>query len=448
VTQQAPLAASEFALPDEALLDTPAPAADDTIGSFHAFRYRNFRLLWLGSAFTSAAMWIQQTTMGWVVYDLTNSGSLLGALNLLRAIPVLTLVPIAGLTADRVSRNLIIGVSQLFLATLTMLLALAIAFGIIEVWHLFLFMLLASVANSFNMPARQTMVFDVVPRNVLPNAVALNNIGGSIMRTAGPLIGGAMIVAIGAASNFAIQSCAYLGVMTTVVLIHLPARTREAHSRGTRAFFSQILDGYRYVIGTPQLRLLLVMTLINPLFYIPLHLGLLPIYAKDIFDGGGSSLGIMLGALGFGGVLGGLLTASLNRVDRRGLLQFAGLFIHGACHAAFAVVGYVTGDLWLAVPFLIAAGAAESLHMTTNQTVLQLIAPDNMRGRITAALQLSPVFMSLGIFIAGALADVVGAPAVGIAFSLAGLVVVMAIFVASPGMRRLRLSTLTPVASA
>lgn len=382
--------------------------------------------------------------MGWVVYDLTGSGGLLGAMNSMRSIAMLLVMPFAGVTADRVSRNVIIGSSQALLAVIAFLLALDIALGMLAVWHLFAFTLLAGIANSFNMPARQTMVFDTVPRAVLPNAVALSSMAMSTTRTLGPMIGGALIVAFGAAANFSLQAIAYLCVLWTVVLIKLPPRQGSAPRR---AVFRDMREGYGFVFRNPGARVLFMMTLINPVFLIPLHMGVLPILAKDVFPGGASSLGIMLGALGGGGILGGLLTASLNNIDRRGVMQLIALSIYSLSQATFSAIALLTGDMWLALPFLVLAGAAESVSNTTNQTVLQLLAPDNLRGRINAALQLSPMVWSLSVLAAGAMADRTGAPTVGIVFSLAGFAAVVLVTLFSPRMRQLRLSRLREEAS-
>ncbi len=157
--------ATDALRPRAAASDAALPADDaGPIGTFHAFRYPNYRLLWLGNAFTSTAQWVQNTTMGWVVYDLTGSGSTLGAVNGMRIIPALLFAPVAGVVTDRVSRNRVIAISQVALCVLTFAVAALLALHTIEVWHLFLFVFLAAVANTFNMPARQTMVFDLVPR--------------------------------------------------------------------------------------------------------------------------------------------------------------------------------------------------------------------------------------------------------------------------------------------
>ena len=419
---------------------TPPATEQAPLGTFHALRYRNFRLLWVGNLFTAVANWIQMTTLGWVVYDRTNSGSILGGVSAVRIVPLLLLAPLAGLASDRFSRNTVIAVSQVALFLVTISIALALWSGQIEVWHFFAFAVLTAAANTFNQPARQVLVFDVVPRPVLPNAVALSNMAVSSSRAVSPMIGGALIVAFGAANNFLIQSLAYLAVMATVLRIRLPPR--ESGPPRKRAIFGDMAEGYRFAFNDPHARLLLLMSTINPLFLIPLHLALLPIFAKTTFAGDASSLGLMLGAIGVGGVFGGLLTASLNRVDRRGLLQLTALFVYSASQGAFSIVGAATGSMILAVPFLVLAGAAEALFNTTNQTVLQLVAPDHLRGRVVSVLQVSPLLIPVGALIGGTLADIMDAAIVGMLLSGLAFGIGLAILAFSPRMRNLRLSQL------
>jgi MFS family permease len=184
------------------------------------------------------------------------------------------------------------------------------------------------------------------------------------------------------------------------------------------------------------------MMVIYPLLIIPLHNALLPIFARDVFDVSAGGLGVLLSALGLGSIFGALLTASLNKVDRRGLLQIGALFILGSCQAAFSLVGYLTESLWLTVGFLVLAGVGSAIFNTTNQTVLQLLAPDHLRGRITSVLQVQPVCMATGILLTGASADIWGAPAVGVAISLAAFGVGVLVLVFSPRMRRLSMKDL------
>ncbi len=407
--------------------------------TFEAFRYRDYRLLWVGNLCTTVAVWIQTTTLSWVSYSLTGMGRTIGIVNAMRMVPTLFMTPIAGVTVDRFSRNKIIAASQLSMFALALLIAIDIYLGTLKVWHLFLFALLGGITNTFNLPARQTFVFDIVPQKVLPNAIALDNIAFSSARTLASSGAGALIVAFGAANNFLIQACMYLAIMATVLSIKTKRRVQAAPRR---QFFREMAEGYGYASRNPNARLLLLMMIINPMLLIPLHLALLPIYATKVLSGGAASLGLLLGSLGVGGFFGGLLTASLSKVDRRGLVQLISLLIHSVAHAGFCVVAYWTGQIWMAIPFLILSGTMESLHMTTNQTVLQLLAPDHLRGRLTSVLQLAQLINPVGILSAGLLADHFGPVKVGVIFSVSAFVMTAAIFVFSSRMRNLRLSEL------
>jgi MFS family permease len=415
-------------------------ASTEVVGTFYAFRYVNYRLLWVGDLFTAAAQWIQQTTMSWVVYDLTGSGSLLGAVNAARLIPTLFCSPIAGTTTDRVSRNRIIAISQLGMFVVTFLLALGLAFDKVEVWHLFLFTILVGIGQTFNMPARQTFVFELVPRNVIPNAVALSWLAFSLARSIGPAVGGLLISLMGPANNFFLQAFAYLSVMVSVLMIHAPPRPPVLDRP---SFFQSIRDGYGFALGDPLARLLVLMSTISPLFIIPLHAALLPIFAKEVFHTDAGGFGLLVASIGFGGLVGGLLTASLNRVQRRGLMQLLALSVFSLSEVMFSLVAYFTGNLWLSLPFLIVAGTAESLYTTTNTSLLQLLAPEHLRGSMAGVLQISILMMPIGSLVAGSLADVFGAPAVGATITFIAFSIGLSALVFSPRMRFLRLADLT-----
>jgi MFS family permease len=417
-----------------------APATPEHIGTFHAFRYRNYRLLWIGDLATAAGQWIQQTVMGWVVYDLTGSGSVLGAMNLMRTFPILMFSPAAGVATDRVPRNRIIAVSQFCMFVLTFMVGFDLMLGTIQIWHLFLFTFLIATAQTFNLPARQTFVFDLVPRTAIPNAVALSWFAFSLARSIGPAIGGLLIVWFGPANNFLLQGVAYLSVMATVLLIRTERIQRPTNRK---PFFASVREGYGFVLQEPRARLVLVMSLISPMFIIPLHGALLPIFAKQVFHEDAAGLGILVGSIGFGGLFGGLLTASLSRVDRRGLLQLIALLVFSLSEVIFSILAATTGNIMIAVPFLVVAGTAESLYTTTNTTVLQLLAPEHLRGSMASVLQLAMLVMPIGGLIAGTSADFFGAPAVGATMTFIAFSIGLALLVFSPRMRKLRLSDLT-----
>jgi MFS family permease len=428
------------------LTDKPEPKPEETrefgagIGTFHAFRYRDFRWLWLGNTFSSAAMWIQQTTIGWLAYDLTNSGALLGTLQSVRNLPPLFAAPLAGVFADRYSRNTVVGVSQALLFINALAIALLIATGWLHVWHLFAFAILAGALNAFNQPARSTMVFDSVPRDGAANAIALNSIAGNVTRTAGPMVGGGLIVLFGPAENFMVQALMYLGVMATVFMVKRFPPRLDASRRSS--FFKDMKDGYKWVAGSPEARLLVLMMALYPGFAIPIHSALMPVFAKDVFHSGAGGLGLLLSAIGIGGVIGGLLAANLNRSDRRGMMQLYALFLKSGALGAFAIAGGLTGELWLGFFLLVLSGIGGTLFTTINQTVLQMVAPDEMRGRVTGVLNIQPIFSSAGILIVGIAADVFGLVAVAIVDASIMFSIGLAVLIFSPRMRNLRLSRL------
>ncbi len=409
-------------------------------GTFSAFRYLNFRYLWVGTFFTSAAAWLQMTTIGWVVYDLTGSGSTVGAINGIRVLPTLLLMPVVGLAADRISRQRIVSVSQFALFCLTFLLGLGLLFHVVQVWHMFLFVILAAMANTFNMPARGAMVYDVVPRPVVPNAVGLNSLAGGVSRAIGPMAAGILIVISGAATNFLIQGFLYLCIMITVLMLRLPPQTQNTVARGS--WVTDMVEGYAYVVKSPPARMLVIISVISPVFLIPIHQALMPIFAKEVFHSNASALGIIFSANGVGAIFGGLITASLNRVDRRGLLQIVVLIIFAASETIFVVLAVVTRNILLSSSLLVVSGVAEGVYMATNQTVIQLVAPDHLRGRITSVLQLGMILSPLCIFLSGLGSDIFGPVQMGLFQGLAAFGCGAAILAFSPTMRNLRLSRL------
>ncbi|MDP3062786.1 MAG: MFS transporter [Chloroflexota bacterium] len=415
----------------------PLSATQPRMGTFHALRFREFRLLWIGTLFASAGQWIQQATLSWVVYDVSGSGTLLGAMGLMRAIPMLLLTPFAGVAADRMDRKALMLISQVGMLLLALGLGIGLVLGRIGVWHLFVFTFLAGIAQAFNQPVRQTIVFDLVPRHAIVNAVAMSTAGFNLTRALGPSVAGFLIAWFGPAGNFFVQSAAYLGVVVSVFLIAFPSGRRVG--RGV-SVFSNLAEGFRYVARDPTARILVALGIIPPLLIIPTLMSLTPIFAKDIFHSGPTGLGFLLSSVGVGGVAGALFTASLGRFDRRGLLQLGALFGMSLAVLAFAF----TRSLSTALPLLVVAGFCEMIYMSTNQAILQLSVPDRMRGRVTSILMLNMALMPVGGVVAGAGADLVGAPFMAASLSGAAIVLGLFITVFVPTVRRLRLSQIRP----
>jgi len=412
--------------------DTATPP--EKIGPFASLRLRNFRWLLAGTTLANAGTWIQQVTVSWLVYDITGSGTLLGSVNLVRSMAALSLVPIAGLLIDRLNRRTVMLMMNGWLFVITLALGLVLLFSQAQISYLFVFSFLAAIAMAFNMPIRQVVVFDLVPRAYTPNAMALVQTGWSLMRSFGPAIGGFLIVWFGAGGNFLVQAGAYALIAITVIQIRFPPRKAVGT---TSSPLQNIKEGLRYIAKERVTRTFMLIGFILPLLIIPIFTILPPIFAKDIFSGESDILGLLLAFVGVGGIFGGVVTASLGRVERRGLIQLASLFL-----LSLSLIGFAfCTELWAALLFLALAGFFEIIFLTTNQTLLQLSIPDDIRGRVTSLVNLNMALSPLGGLVAGIGSDLLGGPKI-ITIILGGTAAAIAVLVLlfSPTVRNYRLS--------
>jgi MFS family permease len=402
-------------------------------GTFAVLRVPSFAWFLAGTTLSNAAQWIQSVTLSWLVYDLTSSGAMLGTLNLVRSIATVGLAPIAGVAIDRLSHRRLLYATSIWLACLSFGFGLVLLTKPTLVWPLFLFSFLGGVGQAVSMPLRQTVVFAIVPRSLAPSAVALVQTGWAIMRSIGPAIGGFLILWFGPAGNFFVQAGAYALVTLTIVKLNLP---REQPDVARAKAGGSFREGWSYIASEPATRAFMIMSWVLPLFIIPNFNALPPIYAKDVFSGGPDTLGVLLSAVGVGGIAGGFFTASLGHLERRGVLQLAALLLLSLSLIAFAL----STELWMALIFLALAGFFEMIYLTTNQTLLQLSIPDALRGRVTGIASLRSGLMPVGAFIAGVGADLVGPRTMTfILAGIAGAIAVVAFF-ASPTIREYRLS--------
>lgn len=389
-----------------ALAESPTTHAAEGLpsGRFNTFRslaYRDYRLLWFGTIFTSAAQWIQQITVPWLVFQMTGSAVLLGAINGARSLPLLLLGPFGGVAADRVDRKSLLLWTQVFLLALTFVVAVIILTGQLRVWHLFLFTLLTGVAWAFNNPVRQSIVPNLVPQRDLMNALALNSSGFNFTRIIGPSLAGLMLVKLGAGENFLMQALAYGGVTLMVALMVVP-QARRARTASVR---DNLAEGAKYVWRVGTIRTQMVLALVPVVIGLP-YMALLPIFAAEVLGRGAGGFALMSSAVGLGAVLGTLTLASLGNVRRRGLVLLGSTFGLGATLVLFSF----SRSFELSVLLMVVVGAFQMTYMTTNQTLLQLAVPDEMRGRVMGIWMLNQGMLPAGSLLAGILADLTSAP--------------------------------------
>jgi MFS family permease len=401
----------------------------------HALKYREYRLLWTGSLFTYAGHWINQVTMGWVAYDITGSGTVLGAILGVRAIPVLLLAPLSGIAADRYSCRAILALSNLLNVIVALALGALLALGLARVWHLFVFVIIIGAGHVFDRTTRHVAMQELVPRDAVMNAVALNSIAFSLMRVLSPAIAGYLIAWFSSAVNFFVQGLLYALAVALVFLIRFPQRHVEAHSG---PFWDHLTAGMRFARKDRTTGAALLFTAVPFFFLVPTWGTLLPLYARDVFQAGPEGLGWLLTAVGIGGVAGGLSAAALSRFDRLGRLQIAFVVVFVA-----ALVGVaLSPTVYAALVFVVLAGIGEMVSISAGQTILQLTAPAAIRGRILSLLQFNPALISIGSLLAGGGADLFGPRGITLAACAAALLSSAALVVAAPFVWTLRASVL------
>jgi MFS family permease len=398
--------------------------------TFASLRHADYRYLWTGTLLMSAGQWVQQVTLGWLLYDLTGNSMLLGALNGLRALPFLITGPMAGVAADRMNRRRLLLNTQWVLTVTALLMGALVASPYLHVWHIFIFTLITGVAWTITEPVRMSMIPGVVPKEDLANAIALNSGGFNLMKVIGPALGGALIAIFGAAENFFIQAAAYSGVLLMVYFMTIPPGRTEA-KRSTA--MANLKEGFSYVWSTPAVLALMALAYVPRVFAVP-YQTLMPVFQKDVLRVGPEGLGMLMAAPGLGAVVAVLVMASLgNRLKRQGLLLVASIVILGFFLMLFSQLT----SLPLALVTLVIAGFFQMFFLASTATMLQLLVPDELRGRVMSLYMLDRGFMPAGALFAGTAAHFIGAPMT--VATMGAIVVVLTLLVAwrIPAIRRL-----------
>jgi len=378
-----------------------------------------------------SSQWMQHAALGWVVYEITGSGTLLGAVMGARAIPMILLAPLSGVAADRYDRRRLMQASQGLAAAVTLAFGAALALGAVGTWMLFAFTMLMGVSNVMDRPARFTTAFELVPREIAVKAVSLNTIGFSMARVLGPMAAGYLIAAFGGAGSFFLQGVLYAASGLMVLFVVFP--TRVAHPE-RKSPWHDMAEGLRFAASNPRTRVLLAVGFLPFFLLIPVFGTLYPIYAKDQFAVGPTGLGLLLTAVGIGGTLGGFIAHALGRAERQGLIQSVWIVV-----MAGAIIGVaLTPSFALAIALSVIGGAAEMAHASSNMAMVQMSAPEAMRGRISSLLMLNPALISLGALLAGPLSDAMGVRGASLALAGAAIAAAVALYCGSSELRQLR----------
>lgn len=370
---------------------------------FRAFHYRNYRLFFAGQGISLVGTWMQQIAMSWLVYRLTNSAFLLGAVGFAGQITTFIFAPLAGVLVDRWNRRHILIVTQ----TLAMLQALILAFldltGTVAVWHIVFLGIFLGLINAIDIPARQTFVVEMVEkREDLGNAIALNSSMFNAARLVGPAIGGVLIATVGEGIVFLFNSVSFLAAIAALLAIKTTPQYTEAHTD----ILSGMKEGFSYAFTFAPTRSIILLLGLVSLMGMSYQV-LMPVFAKDILHGGAHTLGFLTTASGAGALVGTIYLASRKNVLGLGKMIPLAASIFGAGLIAFSLSHVLAISLLL----MLFAGFGMMVQMTASNTTLQTIVDDNKRGRVMAFHTMT--FMgtaAFGSLLAGTLAGAIGAP--------------------------------------
>lgn len=377
--------------------------------TLRALRYRNFQLFFGGQIISLTGTWMQNIAQAWLVYRLTRSSVQLGAIGFCGQIPVFLLAPLGGITADRFSRRHIVIATQAASMVLALTLAALTLSGAVRIWHLFALSAILGAVNAFDVPARQAFLLDMVERRDLMNAIALNSSMFNASRVVGPAVAGLLVATIGEGWCFFANGVSYIAVLAGLAAMRVPWHERQAQ---TGSPLNRILGGFRFVIHNTPIHALLILLGVVSLTGMP-YTVLMPIFAGQVLHGGATALGVLMGATGVGALTGALLLAS--RRDLKGLNTWVAMSAmgFGACLVAFSA----SRNLWLSAALLVPVGFTMMIEMGSSNTLIQSMAPDELRGRVMSVY--SMMFMGMapfGALLAGWAAGRFGAPAtVGVA---------------------------------
>ncbi len=379
----------------------------------------------------STGGFLQGTAQGWLVLDLTDSPAALGVVSALQILPILFLSAFAGVVADRVDRRRLLAFTQLGAAIIAVVLAVLATTGLVQYWHVAALALLAGTATALQNPALQAIVPSLVPRESIGSAVALNSAQFNLSRIMGPSLAGAAIAAGGLALAFWGNAIAL--VLVTIILVRLPLAEASQAVRAQASMWSNLLDGLRYTRGRRVVAALVLLAGAPALFLLN-YLMLMPVYARDILEIGAPGLGLLSAGIGIGALAGALGLAAFRPSGGSGRLLFAGLVVGSVAEIVFATSRLVPVSV-VALAFL---GGCQVLYYATTNTLLQVLVPGRLRGRVMSLYILTSWgLIPVGNVVAGAVAEHASATIALVGGSVLTLACAIVAAVAVPELRRL-----------
>jgi MFS family permease len=400
--------------------------------TFAALRSRNYRLWFFGQMTSLFGTWMQTTAQGFLVYQLTHSPVYLGYVAFASGIPTWLFMLYAGVVADRRPRRSLLLVTQTAMMILAFILACLTFFKLVQPWHIILLALGLGMANAFDAPARQAFVLEMVQREDLTNAIALNSTMFNSATAFGPAIAGVTYALFGPGWCFTLNGISFIAVI--VALLAMKNLNPQPIPEQPNSVLADLKEGLSYVLSHPMIRTLIGLVGMTTLFGVS-FVTLIPAWTVRILHGNASVNGLLLSARGLGALISALSIASLGRFKFKGKLLTLGTFAFPVCLLAFALVRWTP----LSLLTLVTVGWASILISNLANALVQTLASDKLRGRVMSVYSLTFFgFQPLGGLLAGAVAEKAGEPATVILWSLISLGSAASIFTFWPKIRELQ----------
>jgi len=369
---------------------------------FSALTYRNFRLFWFGQMISLSGTWMHSAAQGWLVFKLTNSPFYLGLAGSAMTMPILLFTMAGGVAADRFFKRNIILTAQIILMFLTLALAIMVSTGIVTVWHVLVISFLIGTTNSFEIPARQSFFVEIVGRENLMNAIALNSAAFHGARMIGPTIAGIIMGFLGLSACFYLNSLSFLATITGLLRMRFkPEEIKTSPGSGIKKEFK---EGLKYIFNDSRVYTLILSSGIISFFGFP-YATFLPVYAHDILKTGAPGLGILMGSAGAGAFVGAITLTIRGDFSNKGIF----LAVSGIAFSIALLVFSISTTAWLSYLMLFLVGFGAINQVATANNLLQLAVPDKLRGRVMSSF--TTVFLgttTIGNLALGSLAHYIG----------------------------------------
>ena len=413
----------------------PGPRRPGRVNTFVSLRHKNFLLLWLSNLCNASAVWFQQITIPWLVWEISGSPFLVGIAAGSRSIPFLVIGPIAGVLADRIDRRKMVLVVQSLMAVVVLSFATAIHLGYVVgtlgVIYALVFSVITGILHASIQPVRHAMVANTVPREDLWNAIALNSIAGNVARVVGPGLGGVLIAWLGPALNFYIEGVFYIFMVVAMIPISLPFR--EAVTATRTSVVANLKQGFSYVLSEQVVLRLLLVACVSDIMIAPI-VHLMPVLADEVLGGGSEIYGFLVLATGVGGIIATISFASLGGSFMRGAVGLVALMFL----ASSAIVLGLSTWLWVSLAAMFGLGFFRLVFKINNNTLVQTTIPDGLRGRVMAIYNLDNGLTPLASMTLGLIAEFWPVNLVVLIVGIVSLAMTIYAFIAFSDVRRMR----------